>query len=69
MLLFDRKKSLTQIMGPREDEQKEAPNEVHTLAQEVINAVHSKDAGVLASALHALFMHFESLPHEEYPEE
>lgn len=40
-------------------------NELEGVAQELISAVHSKDAKALAAALQAAFEICESYPHEE----
>lgn len=69
MLLFDRKKALNQIMGPHPDHKADGGEvehgEIHALANEAINAIHSKDAKGFAEATHAMFMHFDSMPHPE----
>lgn len=57
MILYDRKKALSQIMGPSpEEEVHEDP--AHAIAKEAIEAVHAKDHEGFANATKALFMHY-----------
>ncbi len=51
----------TEIKG----EEGEAMPEAVMLAEELIRAVHAKDAEAVAEALEAAFMHFDSEPHVE----
>lgn len=64
MILFDRKKALNQIMGPRPDHKSDGGevNPAHELAKEAISAVHDKDHEGFANATRALFMHFDENP-------
>lgn len=64
MILFDRKKALSQIMGPSGNEgPKEDP--AHTISKEAIAAVHAHDHAGFAAATKALFMHFQNDPDQD----
>lgn len=61
MILFDRKKTLNQIMGPppeKNTEEPAAPEHLHALAKEAIDAVHAKDPIGFIHAQQAIHMHF-----------
>lgn len=65
MLLFDRKKAMNQIMGPKKEESSGAEDPAHSIAKEAIEAVHAKDHVGFADATKALFMHFDSDPDQD----
>jgi hypothetical protein len=46
-------------------EEGEMMPEVMMIAEDLIRAVHDKDASAVAEALEAAFMHFDSEPHVE----
>lgn len=61
MMLFDRKKSLSQIMGPPPDSptgdnEVDKDNPLHHLAKEAIDAVHAKDHKGFAEAFKAMHL-------------
>ncbi len=68
MLLFDKKRALTQIMGGGSDGKKEG-SDMDAIAQELIDAVNANDPAGVSEALHAAFAKFDSEPHEEGPHE
>lgn len=59
MILFDRKKALSQILGPPPKE-KEEVDPAHTLAEEAMKAFEGKDAKGFAEATKAMFLHFSN---------
>lgn len=63
------KRNQSIIMGRKEEgKPMELPAEEHPLmaaAEDLIQAVHSKDAHAVADALEAAFQISDSLPHEE----
>jgi len=64
MLLFDRQKSLSQIMGPAPGERvQEDPK--HVIAKEAIAAVHAHDHAGFAAATKALFDEFSRDPDQD----
>lgn len=70
MLLYDKKKALTHILGkvPAEGEVEggdESP--LKTCVSEFIDAVHAKDVEAATSALKACFSALEAEPHKEGP--
>lgn len=60
MVLFDRKKALNQILGPKEGAEPEHEDPSHTVAKEAIDAVHAKDHVGFANAMKAMHMHHAS---------
>jgi hypothetical protein len=53
---------------PMEDEMEESmESPIDGIAQDLIDAVKSGDKGLVASALEAAFMHYDSEPHVEGP--
>lgn len=71
-MMGDRRKLVTNILGPREEKKEEVKGEdeaLKTLAQEFIDAVHSKSVDEVVSAFRAMFLQCESMPHAEYGEE
>ncbi len=67
MILFDRKKAMNQILGPRPDKKSDGGDvdPAHALAKEAIDAVHAKDHAGFANATRALFMHFDQDPDQD----
>jgi hypothetical protein len=51
----------------RESDHEEAYDSMHAAAQDLINAVHSKDVKAVAEALRAAFELADSGPHSEGP--
>lgn len=68
MIGMDRKKALTQILGPKEEDKKEAGGDtgLHSCMQELIDCVHAKDVAGAVEAFKACFQECEMEPHEEY---
>lgn len=53
-MMGDKKKGVTAILGPlAEEHEGEEPNELHAIAQELIEAVHGHDVEAVAHALTA----------------
>lgn len=70
IMMGDRKKSVAAILGPRDGEKKEsgpAMGALHAIAQELIDAVHAKDADGVEAAFRAAFAECDSEPHVEGP--
>lgn len=69
MLMYgDRKKQVNLILGPREEEQPEAPDGVlRACVGEFMDAIHSKDIDGAMAALKSCFMELEASPHPEGP--
>ena len=69
MMIGDKRKLLTAVLGPHEPdgEVKEDANEVHAIAQELIEAVHNHDVAGVADALKAAFELLDMEPHAEGP--
>lgn len=70
IMMGDRKKQVYQILGPHKNEETQddaGPDALTTLAEELIEAVHKKDASHVADCLRALFQELESKAHEEGP--
>ena len=65
MMLFDRKKALNQIIGPRHDDGVEAEHPAHTMAKEAIAAVHAHDHKGFAEATKAMMQAFQSDPDQD----
>ena len=68
MILFDRKKALSQILGPADH--KAEGGEVDSLKEcvsEFLDAVHSHDVEAATEAIKAIFADLEAEPHEEGP--
>ena len=74
MMIFpDRKKAIHAILGPhgsnagvKDGEGPEGPDQMlHALAEELIAAVHEKDAAGVKSALQSFFGQCDAEPHEE----
>jgi hypothetical protein len=56
------------VVERKPDEGKEDPDAgLHACAQDLINAIHSKDMKAVAAALKAAFELLDSAPHEEGP--
>lgn len=68
IMMADRKKTVQAILGPHpEAEEKEEPSSLQMCAEELIDAVHSKDAHAVVDALKAMFEELDSEPHVEGP--
>ncbi len=69
IMMGDKKRAIAAILGPHPSEQKEddGPDASHAVAEELIEALHAKDAAGVVSALRALFDEFDSQPHAEGP--
>jgi predicted outer membrane lipoprotein len=73
IIMGDKKKTLTAILGPRSEnigERSEIENggvedSLLACAEELISAVHAKDAQGVVEALQAAFEHMEMQPHAE----
>lgn len=68
IMMGDRKKLASVILGPRPEAAKEeevAPLKV--IAQELIEAVHARNADDVVSALRAAFQECDAEPHIEGP--
>lgn len=68
----DKKKVLSAILGSDGDavahtHDEDGADELHVICEEVIDAVHNKDAKALAEAIRAVFEHLDSEPHVEGP--
>lgn len=57
IILGDKKKTLTQILGPRDEEKVKDPevSDHDAVASDIINAINDDDAGALASALKTFY--------------
>lgn len=68
IMLGSRKKYVSQILGDNpEGVSKETP--LHTIANELIEAIHSHDVEAVIACLKSAFTHFDAEPHEEGPHE
>ena len=67
MIMADKKRLLTAVLGPHnpEGEPIEAPEEIDAIAQELIEGVANHDVKAVAEALKAAFAIFDSEPHIE----
>lgn len=63
ILMGDRKKSVLQILGPREGEGEISP--LRTCVEELIEAVHAKDVEGTLASLKACVSHIDSEPQTE----
>lgn len=52
----------------KEHEEGEQPDDLQMAAEDLIHAVHMKDASAVSHALHAAFMICDAMPHEEAEE-
>jgi hypothetical protein len=68
MILFDRKKALSQILGPPPEEIREEIDPAHALAEEAMRAFEGKDAKGFAEATKAMFLHFSNSGAEAGPD-
>lgn len=65
MIMMDKKKTLTQILGPEHTEEEGPPKEaLHTIAEELIACVQEGDAEGLTSCLRAAFSELSSTKEE-----
>lgn len=76
IMMGDRKKAVMSILGPdsknvgnREDLEDEGPDEMGLISQELIEAVHARNAEDVKNALRAAFACMDSEPHVEGPHE
>lgn len=64
MIGSKRKDLVGQILGPKQEDagsvDQEGPGALHAISEELIDAVHSKDAPAVASALKAAFEELDS---------
>lgn len=70
MIMGDRKKLLSAVLGPRKVEHEaaeEAPHALETIMQELIECIHSHDVKGASDAFKAAFELCEEMPHEEGP--
>lgn len=69
IMMGDRKKLVAGILGPppeaKHEAKDEGPEALQAIAQELIDAVHAKDADGVAQAFEAAFLELESRPHPE----
>lgn len=73
----DHSKAISEILGARPKDYVQGPDgspgdgaeALHAIAEELIEAIHAKDAAGVASCLKAAFQECESEPHEEGPHE
>lgn len=66
-MMGDRKKTVSAILGEPEAEKTETVDTLHAIAEELIDAIHSKNVADVASCLRTCFMHLDAEPHEEGP--
>lgn len=71
-MMGDKRKAVTAILGPaspgvgaKGDDS--GPDDLEVLAEELIDAFHSKDAALVAAGLRAVFDKLDSEPHVEGP--
>lgn len=71
IMMGDRKKAVAQILGPKKEVEGEgdddAPSSLHVSAREAMDALKSDDESAFLDAMKAIFMEFDSEPHEEGP--
>lgn len=74
IMIGNKKHAITSILGPdspnvgdRRELSSSHPEELRVIAQDLIEAVHSKDAEKVCDALCAAFGCLDSQPHEEGP--
>lgn len=66
ILMGDRKKQITQILGPRDGEQEgSSDGALHACVSEFLDAVHAHDVDGACAALKACFAELEATPHVE----
>jgi hypothetical protein len=73
-MIADKKRALVSILGPDSSNvgavgSADEPDSLGLIAQELIEAVHAKDAEAVKDALRAAFMCCDSEPHVEGPHE
>ena len=74
MIMADRKKAVSAILGPHDEPDDKAAmsdheQELHAISEELMHAVHGKDVPGIAEALRAAHAHLDMEPHEEGPHE
>lgn len=71
MLPFLKKTKEASVSGPVETltrgSDESEPDMLSSMAEELIEAIHSKDASLVASTLKSIFQVCDSEPHEEGP--
>ena len=68
MLLYDRKRTLNQIMGSAEHKAEGGEiSSLHACVEELISAISEKNVDGAVSALKAAFADMEAEPHHEGP--
>lgn len=69
IMMGDKKKMIGAILGPEKQDEPESEgmDALHALSEELIDAIHAKDAPGVASALQAAFEEMDSEPHVEGP--
>ncbi len=68
IMMADRKKTVAAILGPHPDSEKEKEpisTPCQIAAEELIEAIQSKDAEGVVESLKAIFAEFDSEPHVE----
>lgn len=61
MILFDRKKALSQILGPNPNEQqKQVIDALQAITEELVGAIHDKNIDGVKSSLKAAFAEIKS---------
>lgn len=72
IMLQDKKKLVQGILGPVAPEKPidggDEKSSLHTMCDELIEAVHSKSCDGVLSSLKAIFQELDMEPHEEYGE-
>lgn len=66
MMLFDKKRALTQILGPDGPQGKEeVKSELHSIAEELKSSIEAGDIDGMVESLKAFFYACDELPHVE----
>jgi hypothetical protein len=79
IMMGDKKKAITAILGPHSDNvgkrgedgaiEEEGPDTLMVCMEELIDAIHAKDASAAVDAFRTAFEELEMTPHEEAPHE
>ncbi len=67
MIMGDKKKVLTAILGEHKEIKEPEVNALETIAGELIECIHAHDVAGVVEAFKALFAECEMSPHEEGP--